>query len=105
MAAKRMLEADTEKTTIYASVFLNNHEAIRFIAPQITGSKAIIPPIGLPFREPGDKGVAVFVDIDSTWIIDEAKKFYPDATFRIDTTPSGNPILSSAVISPADLQS
>jgi 4-amino-4-deoxy-L-arabinose transferase-like glycosyltransferase len=103
-AAKRMLEADPAKTTIYASVFLNNHEVIRFLAPQITDSHAIIPPIGLPVREPGDKPVAIFVDPQNTWIIDEAKRLYPNAQFRVDKTPSGNPAIYSVIITPEDIQ-
>jgi len=53
LTARRMLEADPTRTTIYASVFLNNHEIIRYLAPQITDSHGIIPPIGLPVREQG----------------------------------------------------
>ena len=74
-------------------VYLNNHEVIRFLAPQITDSRAIIPPIGLPVREPGDKPVAIFVDRENTWIIDEAKLYYPNAEFHVDNTPNGNPAL------------
>jgi 4-amino-4-deoxy-L-arabinose transferase-like glycosyltransferase len=103
-AAKRMLEADPSQTTIYTSVYLNNHEVIRFLAPQITDSHAIVPPIGLPVRAPGDKPVAIFVDPQSTWIIDEAKRLYPNAQFHIDNTPSGNPALYSVLISPEDIR-
>lgn len=104
LTAQRMLEADPAKTTIYASVYLNNHEVIHFMAPQITDSRGIIPPIGLPVREPGDRPVAIFVDPDSTWIIDQAKQFYPNAQFRVDNTPGGNPALYSVLISPQDIQ-
>jgi 4-amino-4-deoxy-L-arabinose transferase-like glycosyltransferase len=104
LAAQRMLEADPTKTTIYASLYLNNHEVIRFLAPQITDSRGIIPPSGLPVRETGDKPVAIFVDLDSTWIIDEAKQLYPNAQFRVDHSPSGNASLYSIFISPEDIQ-
>jgi 4-amino-4-deoxy-L-arabinose transferase-like glycosyltransferase len=104
LTAQRMLEADPAHTTIYASVFLNNHEVIHFLAPKITDSRGIIPPIGLPVREPGDKPVAIFIDVNNTWIFDEAKQFYPNAHFRIDTMPSGNPALYSVLLSTADIQ-
>ena len=104
LTAQRMLEADPTRTIIYASVYLNNHEVIRFLAPQITDSRGIIPPIGLPVRETGDKPVAIFVDTESTWIVDEAKLLYPYAQFRVDNTPAGNPALYSILISPEDIQ-
>ena len=104
IAAQRMLEADPAQTTIYDSMYLDNHAIIHFLAPQITDSHAIIPPVGLPVREPGDKPVAIFIDPESTWILDEAKLFYPNAQFRIDNTPSGNPALYSVLISPEDIQ-
>lgn len=104
LAAQRMLEANPDETTIYASMYLNNHEVIRFLAPQITDSQSIIPPIGLPVREPGDKPVAIFVDQNSTWIIDEAKRLYPEAQFHVDNTPGGNPALYSVRLSPEDIR-
>ncbi len=104
ITAKRMLEADPAKTTIYASMYLNNHEVIRFLAPQVTDSQAIITPIGLPVREPGDRPVAIFVDPQNTWIIDEAHRYYPDAEFREDTSPNGSVVLYSVYISPEQIQ-
>jgi 4-amino-4-deoxy-L-arabinose transferase-like glycosyltransferase len=102
LTAKRMLEAGPD-VTIYASMYLHNHEIIRFLAPQVT-SKIIITPIGLPVREPGDRPVVIFVDRDNTWIVDEAKYYYPDAEQVIDTTPSGNPALYQIRISPEQIQ-
>jgi len=104
LTAQRMLEANQTGNTIYASIYLNNHEVIRFLDPQITDSQTIIAPIGLPVREPGDKSVSIFVDQENTWIIDEAKRLYPNAQFRVDTTPGGNPALYSVLISPQDIQ-
>ncbi|HLB49382.1 MAG TPA: glycosyltransferase family 39 protein, partial [Anaerolineales bacterium] len=48
LTAKRMLEAHSKGMRIYASVFLNDHEATRFLAPEITDSRMIVPPVGLP---------------------------------------------------------
>ena len=104
IAAQRMLEVDPTQTTIYASVFLDNNPIIHFLSPQVTDSHTIIPPIGLPVREPGDKPVAIFAERESTWIIDEAKLLYPNAQFRVDNTPNGNPALYSVLISPEDIQ-
>ena len=104
ITAQRMLEADPNQTTIYASMYLDNNTIINFLAPQVTDSHAINPPIGLPVREPGDKPVAIFADYASTWIIDEAKQLYPNAQFRLDNTPSGKPALYSVLISPEDIQ-
>ncbi|MBI5351803.1 MAG: glycosyltransferase family 39 protein [Chloroflexi bacterium] len=104
MAAKRMMEADPAHTTIYASVYLHDHEIIRFLDPQITDSLGIIPPIGLPVRDSGDKPVAIFVDGNNSWIVEEALKLYPNAQFHLDNTPNGNPALYSVLISPQDIQ-
>ncbi len=104
LTAQRMVAADPARTTIYASVYLNNYEVVRYLAPQITDSRGIIPPIGLPLREPGDKPVALFVDRENTWIIDEARQLYPNANYQVDKTPGGNPALYSVYISTQDIQ-
>lgn len=103
LAAQRMLALGPDKTTIYASVFLANHEVIEFLAPGVD-AHAIIPPGGLPIHEPGDKPVAIFVDSENTWIIEEAKHYYPNANYRVDTSPDERPVLYTAIISPEDVR-
>jgi 4-amino-4-deoxy-L-arabinose transferase-like glycosyltransferase len=102
--AYRMLEADPERTSLYASSFLNNHLVIQFLAPQVQDSKTIVPPVGLPIREAGDRPVAIFVDENNTWISDEARQFYPNASVRVDTMPSGRPALYTITVSPDEIQ-
>jgi len=104
ITAQRMLEADPTRTIIYASVYLNDDPVVQFLAPQITDSRSIIPPIGLPVRETGDKPVAIFMESENTWIVEQAKLLYPNAQFRVDNTPAGNPALYSILISPEDIQ-
>jgi hypothetical protein len=48
--------------------------------------------------------VAIFADRESSWIINEAKLYYPNADFRIDRTPHGNPALYSVLLAPEDIQ-
>ncbi|HKZ68943.1 MAG TPA: glycosyltransferase family 39 protein, partial [Anaerolineales bacterium] len=105
LTARKMLEVGPANTTIYASVFLHNHLIIQFLAPEVTDSRAIIPPIGLPVREPGDKPVAIFVDESNTWIVDEARRLYPNARFDTYPRPSGSPVLQRIYLNPEDVQS
>ncbi len=104
LAAQHMEEVYSSHTTIYASVFINDNDIIHFLDPQITDTHGILPPVGLPVREPGDKPVAIFVDPESTWIVDEAKKLYPNAQFHVDNTPEGKPALYTVLISTQDIQ-
>ena len=104
LTAQRMLALDPANTTIYASMYLYNHPVITFLAPQITNSHVLIAPIGLPVREPGDKPVAIFVDEENTWIVDEAKRIYPDATIQADNGPDGSLALVSIYIPTQDIQ-
>lgn len=104
LTAYQMLAVDPARTTLYASVFLNNHLVIQFLAPEAKNSTAIIPPIGLPVREPGDKPVAIFVDRANTWILEEARRYYPDAEYTTYTMPSGAPALYRVLISPEQIR-
>jgi 4-amino-4-deoxy-L-arabinose transferase-like glycosyltransferase len=104
LAARQMLQVDRETTQIYASVFLNNHEVIRFLAPDINDTKAIIPPVGLPLRDTGDKGAAILVDPNNSWIVEQAHRFYPEAQFTENRSPNGNIALYSINISPEQIQ-
>jgi len=101
LAAYKMLAVDPVHTKIYASVFLNNHLVIQFLAPEVKDSTAIVPPLGLPLHEPGDRPVSIFIDENNTWIVDEARHYYPNAKFSTYTTPNGHPALEEVDI-PAD---
>lgn len=104
LAADRMLsQGGPDKTTYYASVFLYNHETIKFLAPQID-SKPLIPPNGLPVHEPGDKPVMIIVDTENHWIVDEAHVYYPQAEYHTETTPAGNPAFDWILIQPEQLK-
>lgn len=105
LAAQKMLAAGgPDKVTYYASVFLNNHETIRFLAPAIE-TKPLIPPNGLPIHEPGDKAVMIIVDLDNQWIIDQSHLYYPQAEYHTEQTPNGNPAFSWILIPPEQIRS
>jgi uncharacterized membrane protein len=104
MTAYRMKAAFAAGDSIYGSVYLNNHIVIQFLAPEISGTQTLIPPIGFPLYDIGDRPVAIFVDRSSLWILDQIKLYYPDAQTRIDTAPSGDPALYTVTIPASDIQ-
>lgn len=105
LTARRMLELDPEETTFYVSMYLDNHPAINFLAPQTVDSRAVVPPDILPIRESGERPVAIFIDQNLQWIVDEARRYYPNAEYTIDTTPAGNPALYTIRLSREDIES
>ena len=52
-----------------------------------------------------DRPVAIFVDRENTWIVDQARRYYPNAEFTTHTTPGGTPVLYVILVSPEDVQS
>jgi hypothetical protein len=103
-AAYRMQEAFAAGSSIYGSVYLNNHIVIQFLAPEIVGTQTLVPPVGFPLSEAGDRPVTILVDPSSLWILDQIKLYYPNAQTRIDTAPSGSPALYTVTIPASDIQ-
>lgn len=102
--ARRILEAARGATTIYATLYIYNHIVVRFLAPEVKGTKLLLPQDGFPLREPGDRPVAVVVDNENIWAVEEAKRIYPNAQVLVDRNPSGNPMVHTLLISPEEIR-
>ena len=102
--ARRILEATRSASTIYATLYIHNHVVVRFLAPDAKETKLILPQDGFPLREPGDRPVAVVVDNENTWALDEARRIYPNARVLVDASPSGNPMVHTILISPEEVR-
>ena len=105
LGAQRILQAARSPTTIYATLYIYDHIVVRFLAPGVKGTKLLLPQDGLPLREPGDRPVAVVVDNESTWAVDEARRMYPDAQVLVDRSPSGQPMVHTILLSADDIRS
>ena len=102
--ARRILEAARKGTTTYATLYIHDHIVVRFLAPEVKGTKLLLPWDGLPLREPGDRPVAVVVDNENTWAVDEARRVYPRAQVLVDRSPSGNPMVHTILVSPEEIR-
>ena len=66
----------------YYSEVLTNHLTTQYLAPGAGEQTPFEPARHLPFRESGDKGVAVFFDRDSLDTIDLIQFYYPQAVVQ-----------------------
>ncbi len=102
MTAAKLRELDADQTTVYLSMFLNNHLVIRFLAPEFVSTQTILPPEVVPLREPGDKSVVLFVDRDQDWVVGDVLQLYPGAEHSAVLDPIGDPVLHKVLV-PAEV--
>ncbi len=103
ITAQRMRELSEEDTTLYVSMFMAGHPAISFLAPG-ADADILAPPDILPLREPGDRPVAVLVDLQQAWIAEAIDRFYPNAQLTIASNPDGAPMQLTVVVPPEDIR-
>jgi 4-amino-4-deoxy-L-arabinose transferase-like glycosyltransferase len=84
----------------YFTPILTNHLTTQFLAPQAVEQTPFDPAEHLPFRQTGEKGVAVFVDNESFAIVDLLRAYYPELELREFGPPESGPnVLELALIS------
>lgn len=103
-AAHQLLAAHARGASLYASVFIHQHLVVRFLAPKVE-TRLILDADAFPVQEPGDKPVAIVVDPDNMWIVEEARRCYPNARIVVDRDPTGEPILHTILLEPTDVRS
>ena len=103
VTARKMAELGSEGMTLYISMFMKDHPVIRFLAPG-QQAKVVVPPDILPLREPGDRPVAVLLDVEQAWIAREIEGFYPNARVTIASNPNGVPMQYTVVVPPEDIR-
>ncbi len=93
----------------YFSQLFYEHPSIRFLAPAdpANNNRRILRlPDPLPIREPATRPVVLYIHPDEAWIVDMAKRFYPQATY--DTLPTDHrlpPAVYVVRLSPQDVAS
>jgi hypothetical protein len=103
LAAGKMRELAAEDASLYLSIFLKGHATIDFLAPGVD-AEAIAAPNVVPLTEPGDRPVAVLVDLEQAWIAETIDRFYPNAELIIDPNPDGVPMLYTVIVPPEDIR-
>ena len=103
ITAHKMRELAPEGATLYLSMFMEGHPVINFLAPGLDAG-VIVPPDILPLREPGDRSVAILVDLQQAWIAKEIERFYPNAQLSIATNPAGVPMQYTVIVPPEDIR-
>jgi hypothetical protein len=98
-----MTKLGADGATLYVSMFMKGHPVINFLAPD-QPADAIVPPDILPLREPGDRPVAVLVDLEQAWIAEEIDSFYPNARLTIASNPGGVPMQYTVIVPPEDIR-
>ncbi len=93
MAGIEMRKLNPDETSVYLSMFLQNHIVIQFLAPDFTSTKIILPPDVLTLREQGDKSVTLLIEQDQAWVVDAVLKLYPGVSHTVYLDPIGNPVL------------
>ncbi len=90
----------------YVSAFFYQHPTVRFIAPDMTTYKRWDISGGLPFREPGEKSLFIFLDSQKRSDFLEAQRYYPNADFEEVHPPFGGPpVLYTIRLTGDDLRS
>ena len=105
LTGNALRELDPERTTVYLSMFLQNHVVIQFLAPDFGETKTILPPDVVPLREPGDKSVALFIDQEQDWVVDAIQDLYPEVRPAVFSDPAGNPALYEILVPPEEIRS
>jgi DNA-binding beta-propeller fold protein YncE/4-amino-4-deoxy-L-arabinose transferase-like glycosyltransferase len=102
----RTMKALGHEYDFYVSAFFYEHPALRFIAPDVTTYKRWGISGDLPFREPGEKPLFIFLDSQKRSDFLEAQRYYPNASFEEVHPPFGGPpVLYTIRLTGDDLKS
>lgn len=102
----RTMKALGREYDFYVSSFFYKHPTLRFIAPDVTAYKRWDVSGGLPFREPGEKPLFIFLDSQKRSDFLEAQRYYPNADFEEVRPPFGGPpVLYTIHLTGNDLRS
>jgi hypothetical protein len=104
IGAHRIQEAARRASTIYATLYIQDHIVVRFLDPKVKDTNLLQPQDGLPLRDVGDRPVTIVVDSENTWALDEARQIYPNAQVLVDSSPSGRPMVHTILISPEEIR-
>ena len=105
ITARLMAQLDDD-VDLYVISYYHDHPVVRFLAPEVTDYQRIETHDDLPLPQSADREVVMILDGGSTYLFEEAQRYYPRATFEEYGAPFGGPAVVYAVrLSPEDVWS
>ncbi|MGD0879597.1 MAG: PA14 domain-containing protein [Anaerolineales bacterium] len=102
IAAKTMAKMGNT-VEYYVSAYYYQTPTIQFLAPAITDYHDWQTYDALPVASDGKKGIVFLVDGTQEAFFQQAKRYYPSATFKEFTAPNGVPVLYEVYLHPSDI--
>jgi 4-amino-4-deoxy-L-arabinose transferase-like glycosyltransferase len=87
----------------YVSTYYYQVPTIQFLAPAVTDYHRWETYDALPVASDGKKGIVFLVDGTQDKFFQQAKRYYPSATFEEFTAPNGVPVLYEIYLHPSDI--
>jgi streptogramin lyase/4-amino-4-deoxy-L-arabinose transferase-like glycosyltransferase len=102
----KLLAGFDDQTEAYVISYFQGHPTLNFLARNAHPYHRLETTDQLPLPWPPDKHVALILNADSRALFDEAKRFYPHATFQEFQPPFGGPtVVYYALLKPEDIVS
>lgn len=89
--AAALLNTMDEGTAVYITSYFHGHPTLNFLAAEAQPYQRIETTDHLPMVWPTDKDIALILNADSRTIFEEAKHYYPTATFEEFRAPENGP--------------
>ncbi len=101
-----LLNGLDDQTEAYVIAYFHGHPTVNFLARGARPFQRIDTTDRLPMPWPADKQIALIVNADSRILFDEARRYYPNATFQEFGPDFGGPtVVYYALLSRADIAS
>ncbi len=100
----KLLAGFDDQTEAYVISYFEGHPSLKFLAREARPYHRLETTDHLPLPWPPAKKVALILNADSHALFDEAKRFYPNATFQEIQPPFGGPtVVYYALLQPEDI--
>ncbi|MFN8494177.1 MAG: PA14 domain-containing protein [Caldilineaceae bacterium] len=104
--AANLLKGLDDQTEAYLISYFHGHPTLNFLARGVRPYHRLETTDHLPLPWPADKNVALILNADSRALYDDAKRYYPNATFQEFTPPFGGPaVVYYALLTRQDIAS
>jgi 4-amino-4-deoxy-L-arabinose transferase-like glycosyltransferase len=90
ITARLMAQLD-DGVDLYVISYYADHPVVRFLAPEVTGYQRIDTHDDLPLPQSEGRDVVMILDGGSTYLFQEAHRYYPRGTFEEYGSPFGGP--------------
>lgn len=104
--AGRVMAQNGPQDDYYISTFYNNAPTVRFLAPNVTQAFSLETYDSLPIPFRGDRKAILILDADRRSLLDQVRRYYPNAEIQEFRGPGSAPVIAYTVtLTPADIAS